>query len=55
MRKHPVEVDDVKFLRAHWEVGRWGHHPEPPRFELQLGAQEVPRDVLAEARASAAP
>jgi len=57
--QHPLLLDlskhaGVKFLRAHWEVNRWGHHPEAPRFELQLGAKEVPQDVLAEARASAA-
>lgn len=58
--QHPLLLDlskhsGIKFLRAHWDVGRWGHHPEPPRFELQLSVQEVPQDVLAEARASAAP
>jgi hypothetical protein len=57
--QHPLLLDlskhaGVKFLRAHWEVNRWGHHPDPPRFELQLGAKEVPQDVLAGARASAA-
>jgi len=57
--QHPLLLDlskhsGVKFLRAHWEVNRWGHHPDPPRFELQLNVQEVPQDVLADARASAA-
>lgn len=43
--KHPA----IKFLRAHWELNRWGHHAEGPRFELQLSAKEVPQEVLAEA------
>jgi len=54
--EHPLLLDlsrhsAVKFLRAHWEVGRWGRHAEGPRFELQLSAKEVPQDVLAEVRA----
>jgi len=57
--EHPLLLNlskhaDVKFLRTHWEVGRWGHHPEPPRFELQLNVSEVPQEVLAEARSGAA-
>lgn len=53
---HPLLVDlskhpTIKFLRAHWEVNRWGHHAEGPRFELQLSAKEVPQEVLADARA----
>lgn len=55
--QHPLLLDlskhpDIKFLRAHWEVGRWGHHVEGPRFELELSVQEVPQDVLAAARAA---
>jgi hypothetical protein len=54
--QHPLLLDlsqhpAVKFLRAHWEVNRWGHHAEGPRFEVQLSAKEVPQNVLAEARA----
>ncbi len=57
--QHPLLLDlskhpEIRFLRAHWTVGRWGHHAEGPRFELQLSVQEVPQDVLAEARAGAA-
>jgi hypothetical protein len=56
--QHPLLLDlskspDIKFLRAHWEVNRWGHHAEGPRFEVQLTIKEVPQDVLAEARAHA--
>ena len=47
LSKHPA----AKFLRAHWEVGRWGRQAEGPRFELQLSVKEVPQEVLAEVRA----
>jgi hypothetical protein len=40
----------VKFVRAHWEVNRWGRGPEQPMFVFQVGLKEVPADVLAEAR-----
>ncbi|HYN16354.1 MAG TPA: hypothetical protein VES66_11270 [Terriglobales bacterium] len=54
--QHPLLLDlskhlDIKFLRARWGVGRWGHHAEGPRFELELSIKEVPQDVLAAARA----
>jgi len=57
--QHPLLLDlakhpGIKFLRARWGVGRWGHHAEGPRFELELSVKEVPQDVLAEARAGAA-
>lgn len=41
---------DVKFLRAHWEVNRWGRGPEQPMFVFDLGLKEVPIEILAEAR-----
>jgi len=44
---------DVKFVRAHWEVGRWGRGSEPPKFEFQLGLKEIPADVLREVKARA--
>jgi hypothetical protein len=40
----------VRFVRAHWEVNRWGRGPEQPMFVFQVGLKEVPADVLAEAR-----
>ena len=54
--QHPLLLDlskhpDIKFLRARWAVGRWGHHAEGPRFELELSVKEVPQDVLTAARA----
>jgi hypothetical protein len=44
---------DVKFLRAHWEVNRWGRGPEKPMFEFQVQAKEVPAEMLKEATAEA--
>ncbi len=56
--EHPLLLDlsktpNVKFLRAHWEVGRWGRGSETPMFEFQLTAREVPPDVLKEAQSEA--
>jgi hypothetical protein len=48
------EQPAVKFVRAHWDVNRWGRGPEEPMFEISLGLREVPRDVLAEVRKEAA-
>ena len=40
---------DVKFIRAHWEVGRWGRGTETPMFEFHVTLREVPQEILAEA------
>jgi hypothetical protein len=40
---------DVKFIRAHWEVARWGRGTETPMFEFQVSLREVPEEILAEA------
>lgn len=58
MGEHPLLLDlsktpEVRFLRAHWEAGRWGRGSETPMFEFQLSAREVPADVLKEAHAEA--
>ena len=55
---HPLLLDlaahpGIKFLRAHWEVGRWGRGTETPMFEFHLTAREVPPDILKEAQAEA--
>lgn len=53
---HPALLDvatEVKFLRAHWEVNRWGRGTETPHFEFHVTAKEVPADVLAEANSRA--
>jgi len=49
LTQHP----DVKFVRAHWEVARWGRGTEMPMFEFGLTMKEVPPDILKEATAEA--
>jgi hypothetical protein len=44
---------NVKFLRAHWEVARWGRGTETPVFEFGLTLKEIPSQILGEARAQA--
>lgn len=44
---------DVKFVRAHWEVARWGRGTETPMFEFGVTMKEVPADILQEAAAEA--
>jgi hypothetical protein len=51
--EHPLLLDltalpDVKFLRAHWEVNRWGRGTDVPMFEVSLALREVPKEVLAQ-------
>jgi hypothetical protein len=44
---------DVKFVRAHWEVARWGRGTETPMFEFGVTLKEVPANILREATAEA--
>ena len=44
---------EVKFVRAHWEVARWGRGTETPMFEFDVKIKEVPADILREATAEA--
>lgn len=44
---------EVKFVRAHWDVARWGRGTETPMFEFNVSLKEVPADILHEARAEA--
>ena|SRR5437879_2547901 len=44
---------DIRFVRAHWEVARWGRGTETPMFEFSLNLKEVPADILKEATAEA--
>jgi len=37
---------EVKFIRAHWEVARWGRGTETPMFEFHVMLREVPREIL---------
>lgn len=49
LTSHP----DVKFVRAHWEVARWGRGTETPRFEFGVTMKEIPSQILQEAMAEA--
>lgn len=40
---------EVKFIRAHWEVARWGRGSETPMFEFHVALREVPQEILQEA------
>ena len=56
--EHPLLLDlsahpEVKFLRAHWEVNRWGRGPDTPMFEFEVALKQVPKEVLTEAAGSA--
>jgi len=44
---------DAKFVRAHWDVARWGRGTETPMFEFSLRMKEVPADILREATTEA--
>jgi hypothetical protein len=51
---HPLLLDlteqpTIKFLRAHWEVNRWGRGNPEPMFQFNVQLKEVPPDVLKEA------
>ncbi len=55
---YPLLVDlsqaaGAKFLRAHWEVNRWGRGPVAPSFEVSLRVREVAAALLQEAKAEA--
>ena len=47
LSEHP----NVKFVRAHWEVARWGRGTETPMFEFCVAMKEVPPDILKEVAA----
>jgi len=54
----PLLVDltahpEVKFVRAHWEVARWGRGVETPMFEFGVTLKEVPVEILREVAAQA--
>jgi hypothetical protein len=56
--QHPLLLDltahpEAKFLRAHWEVSRWGRGSETPMFEFNVTIKEVPSEILKEATAEA--
>jgi len=43
---------NVKFVRAHWEVARWGRGTETPMFEFGVTLKEIPADILKEVRSA---
>jgi hypothetical protein len=52
--EYPLLVDvsampEVKSIRAHWDVNRWGRGTETPMFEFCVTAREVPQEILAAA------
>jgi hypothetical protein len=49
LRAHP----EVKFVRAHWEVARWGRGTETPTFEFGATMKEVSAEILKEVMAEA--
>ena len=56
--EYPMLVDlsaapEAKFVRAHWEVSRWGRASTTPRFEIALRLREVSQPDLLEAQAEA--
>src|SRR5260370_40491294 len=42
LKAHP----DVKWVRAHWEVARWGRGTETATFELSVRVKEAPAETL---------
>jgi len=56
--EYPLLVDlsqspSAKFVRAHWEVTRWGRGSTTPKFEIGLRLREVSKEALQEAEAEA--
>jgi len=56
--EHPLLLDltsdpETRFVRVHWEVGRWGRGSVTPMFEFQVNIKEVPADILHQATAEA--
>jgi hypothetical protein len=54
--QHPLLLDlssqpNLRWLRAHWEVNRWGRGPEMAMFEFQITLKEVPPEILKEVAA----
>jgi hypothetical protein len=49
LKAHP----DVKWVRGHWEVARWGRGTETPMFEFSIRLREVPAEILREVTAPA--
>jgi len=41
-----ADQPEVKMVRAHWEVNRWGRGSELPMFEIAVSLKEVPKEML---------
>jgi hypothetical protein len=53
--EYPLILDltahpEVKFIRSHWEVARWGRGVETPTFEFGVRLKDIPPDMLREAK-----
>jgi hypothetical protein len=51
--EYPLLLDlsghpEIKVLRAHWDVNRWGRGSETPCFEFSLNATEVSPELLSQ-------
>lgn len=56
--QHPLLLDlrqqsEVKFLRAKWDVNRWGRGEPTPMFEFHIAIKEIPPEILNEAATEA--
>ncbi len=51
MLLHLANQPEIKYLRAHWEVNRWGRGSEEPRFEIGVTLKEVPKEITQAANA----
>lgn len=54
--QHPMLLDlrqqpEVRFLRAKWDVNRWGRGEPTPMFEFSVSIKEVSPEILNEATA----
>ena len=54
--EYPLLIDvterpEAKFVRAHWDIYRWGRGGTAPRFEVSLRLREVSQEALLEAAA----
>jgi len=41
-----AQVPDARFVRVHWDVGRWGRGATTPRFEVSVRLREVAPALL---------
>ena len=56
--EYPLWVDlsekpDAKFVRAHWDVYRWGRGSTAPQFQISVRLRELSQEALREAAAAA--